>query len=266
MELNMARTIAMMQPYLFPYLGYFQLIKAADVFVLGDDLQFIRAGWVNRNRILCNGQPRLITFPLKKDHFELPIMQRQLIDGFADEAARIVNLIRQNYRKAPFFAHVMPLLESLIRFPQLNLALYAEHALRELCAYLQISTPILRGSDLALEPCTDKQDRVIRIARELSATTVLNSIGGLELYDRDHFARNGLLLRFFKMDAIEYPQFAHTFVPNLSIIDVLMFNSVGRIQELLTACNADQQDAANDAYMRVVAEPVTTHLPHLAME
>lgn len=262
----MARTIAMMQPYLFPYLGYFQLIKAADVFVLGDDLQFIRAGWVNRNRILCNGQARLITFPLKKDHFELPIMQRQLIEGFADEAARIVNLIRQNYRKAPYFAQVMPLLESLIRFPQLNLALYAEHALRELCAYLQINTPILRGSDLALESCTDKQDRVIRIAQELSATTVLNSIGGLELYDRDHFARNGLLLRFFKMDAIEYPQFAHAFVPNLSIIDVLMFNSVERIQELLTACNADQKDAANDAYMRVVTEPVTAHLPHLAME
>ncbi|RRV05775.1 hypothetical protein EGJ27_18380 [Pseudomonas sp. v388] len=262
----MARTIAMMQPYLFPYLGYFQLIAAADVFVLGDDLQFIRAGWVNRNRILSNGQARLITFPLKKDHFELPIMQRQLIEGFPDEAARIINLIRQNYRKAPFFAEVMPLLEGLIRFPQLNLARYAEHSLRELCAYLQISTPILRGSDIALESCTDKQDRVIRIAHALSATTVLNSIGGLELYDRDHFARNGLLLRFFKMDTIEYQQFAHPFVPHLSIIDVLMFNSVERIQELLTFCNANEGAAANDAFMRVKTDQVTTYLPHLAVE
>lgn len=262
----MARTIAMMQPYLFPYLGYFQLIAAADVFVLGDDLQFIRAGWVNRNRILCNGQARLITFPLKKDHFELPIMKRQLIDGFADEAGRIVNLIRQNYRKAPFFADVMPLVERLVRFPQLNLALYAENAIREVCAYLQIVTPILRGSDIQLHACTDKQDRVIRIARSLSATTVLNSVGGLELYDRDHFARNGLLLRFFKMDPIEYPQFAHPFVPNLSIIDVLMFNSVERVQELLGCCNTDQNAAANDAYVPAGSEPQKSLSLQLALE
>jgi hypothetical protein len=266
MELNMARTIAMMQPYLFPYLGYFQLIAAADVFVLGDDLQFIRAGWVNRNRILCNGDARLITFPLKKDHFELPIMRRQLVDNFPDEANRIVNLIRQTYRKAPFFAQVMPLLERLIRFPQLNLALYAENAIRELCAYLQIDTPILRGSDIALESCTDKQDRVIGIARTLSATTVLNSIGGLELYDRDHFARNGLLLRFFKMDPVVYEQFSQPFVPNLSIIDVLMFNSVERIQQLLNCCNVDQNAAANDAYMRLGSEPLAALSPQLAVE
>ena len=262
----MARTIAMMQPYLFPYLGYFQLINAADVFVLGDDLQFIRAGWVNRNRILSNGEARLITFPLKKDHFELPIMQRQLIEGFPDEAARIVNLIRQYYRKAPYFAEVMPLVERLIRFPQLNLALYAEHALRELCAYMRITTPIVRGSDIGLQSCADKQDRVIRIAHTLSATTVLNSIGGMELYDRDHFARNGLLLRFFKMDLIQYPQFGHPFVPNLSIIDVLMFNSVEGIQTLLESCNTDEDIAANDAFMRVGTDSATAHLSHLALE
>lgn len=262
----MARTIAMMQPYLFPYLGYFQLIAAADVFVLGDDLQFIRAGWVNRNRILCNGEARLITFPLKKDHFELPIMQRQLIDGFPEEANRIVNLIRQNYRKAPFFADVMPLVERLIRFPELNLALYAENAIRELCAYLQIVTPILRGSDIRLESCADKQDRVIRIARAMSATTVLNSVGGLELYDRDHFARNGLLLRFFKMDPIEYAQFSRPFVPNLSIIDVLMFNSVERVQQLLGCCNTDQGAAANDAYVPMGGEPLKNLSSQLAVE
>ncbi len=262
----MARTIAMMQPYLFPYLGYFQLIAAADVFVLGDDLQYIRAGWVNRNRILCNGEARLITFPLKKDHFALPIMQRQLADNFSEEASRVINLMTQCYRKAPYFAQVMPLIERLIRFPQQNLALYVEHSIRELCSYLQIITPILRGSDVKLASCTDKQDRVINIAHTFSATTVLNPIGGMALYDRDHFAHNGLLLRFFKMDPIVYPQYADPFVANLSIIDVLMFNSLERVQELLTRYSDNESVAANDAYIQIGAEAVSTLSPQLAVE
>ncbi|MFJ4145496.1 WbqC family protein [Pseudomonas sp. NPDC089734] len=262
----MARTIAMMQPYLFPYLGYFQLIAAADVFVLGDDLQYIRAGWINRNRILSNGEARLLTFPLKKAHFELPIMQRQLVDNFNEEASRLVNLIAQSYRKAPFFSQVMPLIERLIRFPQQNLALYTEHSIRELCAYLQIITPILRGSDLKLVSCVDKQDRVINISHLFSATTFLNPIGGMELYDRDHFARNGLLIRFFRMNQVTYKQGAHPFVANLSIIDVLMFNSLERIQELLTHYNADEGLAANDPYIQMGAETVSTLSPQLAVE
>lgn len=262
----MARTIAMMQPYLFPYLGYFQLIAAADVFVLGDDLQYIRAGWVNRNRILCNGEARLITFPLKKDHFALPIMQRQLADNFSEEASRVINLMTQCYRKAPYFAQVMPLIERLIRFPQQNLALYVEHSIRELCSYLQIITPILRGSDVKLASCTDKQDRVINTAHTFSATTVLNPIGGMTLYDRDHFAHNGLLLRFFKMDPIVYPQYADPFVANLSIIDVLMFNSLERVQELLTRYSDNESVAANDAYIQIGAEAVSTLSPQLAVE
>ncbi|MCV4343997.1 WbqC family protein [Pseudomonas capsici] len=262
----MARTIAMMQPYLFPYLGYFQLIAAADVFVLGDDLQYIRAGWVNRNRILCNGEARLITFPLKKDHFALPIMQRQLADNFSEEASRIINLMTQSYRKAPYFAQVMPLIERLIRFPQQNLALYVEHSIRELCSYLQIITPILRGSDVKLTSCTDKQDRVINIAHTFSATTVLNPIGGMALYDRDHFAHNGLLLRFFRIDPIVYPQYAHPFVANLSIIDVLMFNSLERVQELLSRYSDNESVAANDAYIQIGTEAVSPLSPQLAVE
>lgn len=256
----MARTIAMMQPYLFPYLGYFQLIAAADVFVLGDDLQYIRSGWVNRNRILQNGEARLMTFPLKKDSFELPIMQRQLVENFADEAERLINLLTQCYRKAPYFNQIMPLLERLIRFPQQNLALYTEHAIRELCAYLHIVTPILRGSDLKLVSSNDRQDRVINICRTFAATTFLNPVGGSELYSRDHFARNGLLVRFFQMDAIVYRQFKQGFVPSLSIIDVLMFNCVEQVQEMLACYSvtdiADERSALSPGY-RYTSEPAS---------
>jgi hypothetical protein len=251
----MARTIAMMQPYLFPYLGYFQMIAAADVFVLGDDLQYIRAGWVNRNRVLQNGAPRLLTFPLKKAGFELPIVARQLVDPFENEASRLINLISQCYRKAPYFAQVMPLLERLIRFPQRNLALYIEHSIRELCAYLHIVTPILRGSDLCLDSCEDKQDRVANICLTFAATTFLNPIGGSELYNREYFARRGLLVRFFQMDAIVYRQFKHDFVPHLSIIDVLMFNCVEHVQEMLKCYQVTDSQGAPGELSPIYADP-----------
>ncbi len=236
----MARTIAMMQPYLFPYLGYFQLIATADVFVLGDDLQYIRSGWVNRNRILANGEPKLITFPLKKDRFELPINQRQLCDTFSNEAERLIRQITQSYQKAPYFAQVMPLIERLIRFPQQNIALYAEHAIREMCAYLHITTPIMRGSDLNVGTPTDKQDRVIRIAQTFAATTFINPEGGSVLYDRALFAQHGLTVHFFRMDPVVYRQFKQPFVANLSIIDVLMFNCVEQIQQMLSCYTLDK--------------------------
>ena len=262
----MARTVAMMQPYLFPYLGYFQLIAAADVFVLGDDLQYIRGGWVNRNRILSNGQARLITFPLKKDHFELSIMQRSLADHFPEEATRLINSLAQNYRKAPYFKQVMPLLERLIQHPQQNLARYVENSLRELCAYLLIDTPIVRGSDLNITHGKDKQDRVIQVAHALSASSVLNPLGGMQLYDRDYFARHGLLLRFFAMQPISYPQFGQPFVSDLSIIDVLMFNSVEQVRALLDHCNTHELEAANEPFMRICFDAVLVPSPQLPME
>lgn len=223
----------MMQPYLFPYLGYFQLIAAADVFVLGDDLQYIRSGWVNRNRILNNGEAKLITFPLKRDRYDLAINQRQLSDTFDDEVGCLLNIIKQSYAKAPYYPQVMPLLERLLRFPVKNLALYIENSIREMCAYLHIDTPILRGSDLDIATPTDKQDRVLKIVQTFACDRYLNPIGGVELYDTGYFADNGIALRFFKMDAIAYRQLKGDFVANLSIIDVLMFNCVEQVQELL---------------------------------
>jgi len=230
----MFTSIAMMQPYLFPYLGYFQLIAAADVFVLGDDLQYIKSGWVNRNNILVGGQARLLTFPLKRDSFELAINQRETSDNFADEAQRLLNVIRSNYAKAPCFAQVMPMLEALILHPERNLALYIEHSLKQLCSYLGIHTPFYRASDLTLPAPLDKQDRVIRTARQFGARRCINAMGGTSLYDPRHFAEQGLELKFLAMDdGIKYRQFKQPFVGNLSIIDVMMFNDAEALAALL---------------------------------
>ncbi len=229
----MSTTIAMMQPYLFPYLGYFQLIAATDVFVLGDDLQYIKSGWVNRNNILFNHEAKLLTFPLKKDRFDLAINQRQLSENFADEAQRLINLIASSYAKAPCFRQVMPMIESLIRFPERKLALYIEHSIRQICTYLQIGTPLHHASALNITHPQDKQDRVVQTAKHFGASLYINPIGGAALYEHEYFEHSGLALKFFKMDEIVYGQYRMPFVGNLSIIDVLMFNTVDEIRALL---------------------------------
>lgn len=229
----MSKTIAMMQPYLFPYLGYFQLIAASDLFVLGDDLQYVKGSWVNRNRVLVNGEPKFITFPLKKDFHTLNINQRYLSDDIQDELSRMIRMISLSYSRAPFFSEVLPWLEQVMRYPQTNLARYAENAIRETCAYLHITTPVLRSSDLHLPPPVDHQDRVIQTMKVLGGNSYINPIGGRSLYSPDYFMSRGIQLSFHRIDAIEYKQLKSPFVANLSIIDLLMFNGVDQIRTML---------------------------------
>ncbi|MDH0121493.1 MAG: WbqC family protein [Pseudomonas stutzeri] len=229
----MLRTVSMMQPYLFPYLGYFQLIALSDVFVLGDDLQYVKGSWMNRNRVLVNGQPKLITFPLRKGHQTEQIRERWLCDDFDREAEALMKMLERCYAKAPQRDTVLPLVRSILAYPERNLALFTENALRRICAYMDIRTPIYRGSSLALPAKMDMQDRVIQIVHRMDGELYLNPIGGIELYCPARFRADGLLLRFLRMDDLTYPQFKHPFVPSLSIIDVLMFNSREQLKDLL---------------------------------
>ena len=229
----MTRTVAMMQPYLFPYLGYFQLIARSDVFVLGDDLQYVKGSWMNRNRILVNGQPKLVTFPLRKGNQYDRINQRWLCDDFAQEAEKLLKTIEYAYARAPYKAEVFELLREILMHPERNLARFTEHSIRRICAYLNIVTPIRIGSELGLPARMGKQERVVSIAHKLGAELYINPIGGLDLYCPAYFRAHGLLLRFLRMDELSYTQLNQPFVPSLSIIDVLMFNSRSEAQALL---------------------------------
>jgi hypothetical protein len=229
----MNTTIAMMQPYWFPYLGYFQLIAGADVFVLGDDLQYVKDGWINRNRMLCAGKPRLFSLPLARDVHGLAINQRCLADTSAGNIDTLLKTLSLHYARAPQRAAVLPLLERIMRHPDTNLARYLEHSLRTTCAYLDIETPILLSSELGIRHITDKQDRVIKTMHRLGGTCYVNPIGGRELYEETRFRQAGLTLRFHQMDSLCYAQLGQPFVSHLSIIDVLMFNPVTRIRQWL---------------------------------
>lgn len=243
----MTKTIAMMQPYWFPYLGYFQLIAAADAFVLGDDLQYIKDGWINRNRMLVAGQPWTFSLPLKKDAHGLNINQRYLSDDVEPAMAKLLKTIALHYARAPQQDAVMPLLEKILLHSERNLAEVLEFGIRELCAFMGINTPIHRASDLAISDIQDKQDRVIKTMKTLGGERFLNPIGGLDLYEDALFKRNGLELRFHRMSALNYPQLKGDFVANLSIIDVLMFNPVEQIRQWLPLFTCELPKATDSA-------------------
>jgi hypothetical protein len=230
----MAKKISIMQPYLFPYLGYFQMISAVDTFVLYDDVQFIEGGWINRNKILINGNGALITFPIKKAEYSLNINERYFSEGFLRDTDKLLRSIYLSYVRAPCFKEVFPLLQSIIKFPERNVAIYTENIIRKICDYLDISTEILVSSKLKIGTHLRNKHRVMEIVKVLGGEIAINPIGSVELYSCAEFLRNGITLKFIRMHDVRYRQYSNSFVPRLSIIDVLMFNSLPEVKKKLS--------------------------------
>lgn len=221
--------LAIMQPYFFPYIGYFQLLDAVETFVIYDDVNYIRQGWINRNNILLNGNRHLFTLALKgASSFKL-INQIEI----GDNGGNILKTICQAYRKAPRFEEVYPLVERAIKAQEKNLSRYVEHGIRLVCDHLGINTNFIRSSDIEKDNSLAGQDKILQICKLLGAGEYINAIGGRSLYSRKEFGHNNIRLRFIKTGAIVYKQFGDDFVPNLSIIDVMMFNDRDEIKKLL---------------------------------
>ena len=224
--------LGIMQPYLFPYIGYFQLLNTVDQFVIHDDVQWIKGGWINRNRILVNNTDKMITISVsKRSNFDL-INQFQ-IAPLPNNRKKFLQQISFAYQKSPQFASVFSLLSKIILNPEDNLSKYILFSLEEIKSFLDIKTPILISSKLSKTNGLKGQARVIDICKILKATTYINPIGGTELYDKDVFNKIGINLNFIKTKDFTYPQFNNAFIPYLSIIDVLMFNNPKTIRKLL---------------------------------
>ena len=216
--------IAIMQPYFCPYIGYFQLISSVDAFVIYDNIQYTKKGWINRNRILINGKDEYISLPLKKDSDYRDIYQRSLALGIQEEKQKILRKIRASYLKAPQFETVFPLLAGILENPEDNLFEFIRQSLVRINAFLGLKTPLIVSSTLPVNHTLRSQEKVLAICKSLGATSYINPIGGLELYEKEVFAAEGISLRFLNSGEIRYPQFNNDFIPWLSIIDVLMFN------------------------------------------
>ncbi len=221
-------TVAIMQPYFLPYIGYFQLIEAVDVFVVYDNIKYTKKGWINRNRLLQNGKDVMFSLPLKKDSDALDVVQRELAADF--DRNKLLNQFIEVYRRAPYFVQVFPLLERIVRCTESNLFRYIHHSIIEICAYLGSKTDIRISSGINIDHALKGQDKVLAICDALGASTYVNAIGGLELYSREVFKDHGIELKFIKSSPFEYPQFGAPFVPFLSMIDVLMFNSLDAVR------------------------------------
>ena len=223
-----------MQPYLFPYIGYFQLINCTDYFVIADNVQFIQKGWINRNRILINGETHMITVPVTKDSAFLAINERY----FADDPimrGKILKSIQHAYCKAPNFKECYELIEGILNFSNNNVAIYNYNSLKEICSYLAIKTTFLKESEFVIPSELDYQDTIIYLCNELKIDRYINAIGGTELYAAKKFKEKGIELKFLKTrESLKYQQFNNDFIPNLSIIDVMMFNTQDEIRQLLT--------------------------------
>lgn len=221
-----------MQPYFFPYLGYWQLVNAVDKFVILDDVNYIMRGYINKNSFLVNGRPHSFSISLEKPSQNKLICETKLSFPI-EERSNLLKTINMAYHKAAYYKEVFPLLESAILYPNKSLVPFLKNALLLTIEYLGIDTEIILSSELNKDESKKAQDRIIEINKKLGADIYINAIGGRSLYNKEVFKDNGLELSFIQMNPSEYKQFNNDFVPNLSIIDIMMFNSKEKISKML---------------------------------
>ena len=229
------RTIAIMQPYFFPYPGYFLLASQADVFVFLDDVNYINRGWINRNRIMRNGQPEYISVPLKKASQNRLICNTELFD-FASNRKKIIEKIENSYKSAPFFSSALPLLSEVMAEGTRTISELAISSVTSTLSQLGLHTTFKRSStDFQQSASLSGQDRIIDIVLQENAARYINLPGGTALYSRERFQDHGIDIQFLaKMDWVFYHG-GDSAIPNLSILDALMWNPPDVISRALTS-------------------------------
>ena len=223
--------LAIMQPYFLPYIGYWQLMGAVDEFIVYDNIQYIKEGWVNR--ILVNGEWDYVTIPLKRDSPYLNIRDRLLARSWADERITLLNRITAAYGKAPYFEAVLPSVKEILFYEEDNLFEFLLHSLYIIKEYLEIHTPFVISSMVDINHWLKSDKKVLAICTARGADTYYNPIGGVNLYDKREFQAAGIDLHFLRARSFHYKQFDNAFVPSLSILDVMMFNPAKRIKTYL---------------------------------
>ena len=221
--------LGIMQPYFMPYIGYWQLMATVDIYVVYDDVNYIKGGWVARNNILLNGQKHMFTITLNGASPNKLFNEITIKDDFK----KFSRLIESAYRKAPYYAEVSILLDKIYNYEDKSLGAFMMHSFQVVLDYLDINTKLVLSSTIAKDNSLRGKDKVKHICHLLGADTYYNAIGGQELYDKVDFKAGGIDLYFVQTNLTPYAQLGNEFVPGLSIIDVLMFNSVVTIKNLL---------------------------------
>lgn len=236
-------TIAIMQPYFLPYIGYWQLISAVDIFVVYDNIQYTKKGWINRNRFLQNSKDAIFTLPLKKDSDYLDVKDRIISKDFNKQ--KLISQLQNAYIKAPYFKENFHIIESIIKHDSCNLFDYIYNSIIAINKTLNIQTKILISSTIGIDHSLKSQEKVIAICKKLNATKYVNAIGGIDLYSKEEFLKSGVELKFIKTNEISYKQFNNCFLKNLSILDIIMFNNIKDVQDMLNKYNIIEWGGVN---------------------
>lgn len=224
--------LGIMQPYFMPYIGYWQLMNAVDKYVIYDDVNFIKGGWINRNRILVNGEPKYFNVQMKgASPFKL--INQIEVSNEEPVIKKNLRILEAAYKKAPYYDVVYPILEDILSAQKEDLASLITYSFYKIAEYLDIETEFIVSSTIEKNNELKGQEKVLEICRLLGADEYYNAIGGQELYSFEEFRAHDIKLSFLKTDDIEYVQFKNQFQSNLSIIDVMMFNSKEEVQNML---------------------------------
>lgn len=222
-----------MQPYFFPYIGYYQLINAVDLFVIYDDVNYINRGWINRNNILINGKSGLINVPLNA------ASQNRLINEIVVVSEQkwrdtLLKTIEHSYKKAPQFDTVFPMIHQLIHIDSVSISEFNYKGIKVVCEYLGITTKIIPSSEKYANSKLKGQYRILDICQQENSIHYINPMGGMKLYNRELFIKEGITLSFIRSELPRYKQFKCEFTPALSIIDAMMFCDLNEIKYQLS--------------------------------
>ncbi len=217
--------LAIMQPYFFPYLGYFQLIKSVDKFIIFDDVNYINKGWINRNRILVNGKEFVFTIPLEKASQNKLINEIEIVNEERWKT-KLIKTLEKNYKHAPFYSDTISIIKEIILNSEKKLSKYILNSIKGLVDYFELNTKIIDSSSVYKTEQLKGSQKIFEICRQEKAEAYINPIGAskLGLYNKVSFEQHNIKLFYLKTENIVYSQFQNEFVPWLSIIDVLMFN------------------------------------------
>jgi hypothetical protein len=230
--------LAIMQPYFLPYIGYFQLINYADVFVIYDDVSFIKGGWINKNRFKINSINKQLSLPLIAASSNKVINEIR-ISSSSRLMNKMLKTFQENYRKCPHYSDINDLLSISIPFYEELLVNYLKRQIEWVCSYLEIKTKILLSSDLGIERELEASDRIIQICKKLNADTYVNPIGGRSLYNSEHFIDRKIKLEFLESIPVTLNRSLLSEEGRLSILELLMYKSKEEIKNDLSLFRID---------------------------
>lgn len=236
----MSLKVGIMQPYVFPYIGYFSLLHAVDTFVFYDDVNFIQRHWINRNRILINQAPYLFTIPLSNGS-QNELIQNVRMHSFPDFRVKFLRQLEQAYKKAPHFQTGMNYVSEVLAYSGKQISELAIRSITTFSSFLGMEKQFLCSSSaFADSRGSARADRLIRITGQLQSSRYINAAGGESLYEKSYFEQRGICLSFIRPDLCPYRQAgATTFIPGLSIIDAIMNNDKSQLLDLVANYTLD---------------------------